>query len=216
MMDETVVEKDAASGLVYRFRPAAKPEGTALLLFHGLTGNEDVMWVLETGLPAGGFAAAPRAPYPFEKGGYSWVPDPDHPTPEDYLTSAKLIKTWTQSLTKRHGLNLANTVFVGFSQGSALEFVAAGPAAVRPAALVALAAFLPQGDFSSLRGLPVFWGHGKQDDQIPISRARSDVARLERFGARVQLCEADVGHKVGIECMHGLSEWLAQVMKAEA
>ncbi|MGA9533370.1 MAG: hypothetical protein WBR18_11695 [Anaerolineales bacterium] len=211
-MDETKVTTDGASGLVYRFRPPVQSDGTAMLLFHGLTGDEDVMWVLETGLPVGGLIAAPRAPYAFEEGGYSWVPNPDDPAPEEYLESAKRIETWIHTLTQQHGLALSRTVFVGFSQGSALGFVTAGLPTVRPAALVALAAFLPQGNFSPLRGLPVFWGHGTQDDQIPISRARKDVARLEEFGARVQLCEADVGHKVGIECMRGLREWLARVI----
>lgn len=210
-MEQTAVATDAASGLRYRFRPPSQPNGTALLMFHGLTGDEDVMWVLESGLPAGGLVAAPRAPFSYSGGGYSWVPDPDHPSEGAYLDSAKQVGVWIESLIEGRGLDLSKTVYVGFSQGSALAFRAAGLPSIRPVALVALAAFLPAGDFTSLRDLPVFWGHGTEDDQVPISRAREDVARLRQIGARVQFCEADVGHKVGIECMRGLKEWLALV-----
>ena len=43
-----------------------------MILLHGLGGNEDVMWVLETALPPGGLVAAPRGTFPSVAGGYSW------------------------------------------------------------------------------------------------------------------------------------------------
>lgn len=211
-MDTTQVATDPTSGLHYRFRPAERGDGPPLFLFHGLTGDEDVMWVLEAGLPDAGLVAAPRAPYPYEGGGYSWVPDPEQASMADYEQGALLVERWIETLEHEFGFDPASAVFIGFSQGSALAFTTARLAPVRPAAVVALAAFLPEGDFSSLRGLPVFWGHGIQDDQIPIARARADVARLKELGAKVQLCEADVGHKVGVECMRGLKEWLVPML----
>jgi len=215
-MDETSTTTDPVSGLHYRFRLPAELGGPPLLLFHGLTGDEDVMWVLEAGLPETGLVAAPRAPYAYDGGGYSWVPDPDHAAMADYKASADQVGSWIQSLGQAMAFDPSTAVFVGFSQGSAVAFTAALLPAVRPAAVVALAGYLPAGDFSSLRGLPVFWGHGTQDDRVPIVRARADAARLEGFGANVQFCEAKVGHKVGVECMRGLKGWLARILAAQA
>jgi predicted esterase len=205
---------DSASGLHYRYREPHHNGGIPLLLFHGLTGDENVMWVLESGLPAGGFVAAPRAPYPSELGGFSWVPNPDWAGPSDYRRNALLVEAWMGSLGSEHGFEPGRAVYVGFSQGSAVALITATLDGCRPAAVVSLAGFLPAGEFAELADLPVFWGHGLRDDRVPIERARADVARLERAGARVHLCEADVGHKVGVECMHGLRAWLRACIPA--
>ena len=61
-----------------------------------------------------------------------------------------------------------------------------------------------------LASLPVYWGHGTQDDQVPVERARRDVARLRQAGVDVSYCEADVGHKLGADCLLGLASWLAR------
>ena len=117
---------------------------------------------------------------------------------------------WVGGVLDQHELDLGRTVFVGFSQGSALAFLLAERQSMCPAAVVSLAGYLPGGDLAQLNGLPVFWGHGSQDQTIPVSRARLDVQRLEDLGAEVRYCEAEVGHKVGVECMRGLKGWLHQ------
>lgn len=210
-MTDTKVEREPRSGLYYRWRPADEPPGLQFLMFHGLTGNENVMWVLESALPSGAFIAAPRGPYPLDQeNSFSWV-DPavgDGINRADFAGGLEQASSWVGALVERHGLDLARTVFVGFSQGSALAFLLAEQQQTCPAALVSLAGYLPGGDLAPLNDLPVFWGHGSQDQTIPISRARLDVQRLEGLGARVRFCEADVGHKVGVECMRGLKEWL--------
>ena len=76
--------------------------------------------------------------------------------------------------------------------------------------LVALAGFLPAGDAAGLAGLSIFWGHGTSDERVPIARARQDADRLRAAEARVTLCESDVGHKLGAECLRGLRAWVGE------
>jgi predicted esterase len=99
---------------------------------------------------------------------------------------------------------------MGFSQGAALAFASTALGMLHTAALISLAGYVPEGDIHLLRGSHVFWGHGLRDDLVPIERARDDVARLGRVGAEVHYCEADIGHKLGVECARGLDTWLSE------
>jgi predicted esterase len=212
---DTQVSREPDSNLTYRWQPAEDPDSLSFLMFHGLTGNEDVMWILQSALPAGGFFASPRAPFELAADkSFSWVPPAEGDGFQRTAYEGGLHKAtlWVKGVIAEHDLVLGRTVFVGFSQGSALSFLLAGRVDTCPAAVVSLAGFLPKGELKQLQGLPVFWGHGSQDQTIPVERAHQDVKRLKALGAEVHYCEAEVGHKVGVECMRGLKEWLGQVI----
>ncbi|MGA9193029.1 MAG: hypothetical protein WBZ24_14970 [Anaerolineales bacterium] len=201
---------DPASDLAYRLRPATHPGVPSFLLLHGFGGDEDVLWVIESALPQGGLIASPRAPFAAEGGGYAWVES--HLGPgrsfHDFDPARQALKRWMESLAARHELAPDETYLIGFSQGSALAFSMSALGDVKPRGLAALAAYLPKGELTGLKGLPIFWSHGTQDDRVPIDRARRDVERLREAGADIDYCESDTGHKVGIECMRALKAWL--------
>ena len=97
----------------------------------------------------------------------------------------------------------------GFSQGGALTNVLAllYPQRIRKAAV--LAGFMPGGvdDFLARRVLVdknFFVAHGIQDELVPLERARQSIELLEQAGAQVTFCEAEVGHKVSVDCLRGL------------
>jgi len=46
-MNDPLLGQSPTSGLIYRYRPAADPQGLAVILLHGLHGDERAMWVLE-------------------------------------------------------------------------------------------------------------------------------------------------------------------------
>jgi predicted esterase len=100
---------------------------------------------------------------------------------------------------------------MGFSQGAALAFVAAADPSITTKAVVAAAAFLPEGDLSELKDIPIFWGHGSKDEWISIERARQDSLKLQEIGAKIDFCETEVGHKMGVECLNGLKGWLQRL-----
>lgn len=202
--------KDPASGLTYRVRPAAQVGDPSFLLLAGYGGDEDVLWVIESSLPGGGLVASPRGLFPAEGGGYAWVDRNLGPggSLHDFDPVRKPLTDWVLHLEHQHGLVIANTYLVGFSQGSALAFAVSAFRDLQPKGLAALAAYLPDGDLGGLEGLPIFWSHGTRDERVPVARARSDVQRLRAAGAKIAYCETDTGHKVGIECMRTLKEWL--------
>src|SRR5574342_128538 len=64
-------------GWTLRTRPAQVHSARLLVMVHGLTDDENSMWVFARGLPDEYWVVAPRAPHAAEAGGYSWRPEPD-------------------------------------------------------------------------------------------------------------------------------------------
>ncbi len=102
---------------------------------------------------------------------------------------------------------------VGFSQGTALSYLLMLLYPGRVRKLAALSGFMPEGtdhmvNQQSLEGKPVFVSHCRQDEMVPVEKAREAVRRLSEVGAKVIYCETDGGHKVSKECMQALEIFL--------
>jgi len=180
-----------------------------VLLLHGLTGDEDVMWGLEPIILPSARVLSPRALFPFAGGGYSWVDPAEGPAPamQAFREPASALAGWIEAVGGQGPSR--PLVLMGFSQGSAIALSAVAFGVLHPSAVVVMAGLLPPGELPPLLALRVFWGHGRQDELIPVSRARGDVARLTTARADVTYCEAEVGHKLGAECLMGVRTWLA-------
>jgi phospholipase/carboxylesterase len=199
------------AGLQGRWREADGLHAPLVILLHGLSGDEDVMWVFEPAFPRAAGLLALRAPFAFPGGGYSWV-DPEHgpmPAIPAFADAAQAIARAVSEA--QHGGSARALVLAGFSQGAALALSAVALGRMRPAAVVALAGILPAGDLAGLKPVPIFWAHGQRDEVVPVERARRDAERLRQAGASLTYCEADVGHKLGAECFKGLQQWFASL-----
>jgi phospholipase/carboxylesterase len=186
-----------------------------VIMLHGWSGDERAMWVFENVLPPSSMAVSIRGIFPVKNGGYQWTDE----SPSIDLDTTKFDDASTFLRTVRDDLvaelkDSIKVVLMGFSQGAALAFASAVD--LKPEGIVAIAGFLPDGDIKHLSSVPIFWGHGIRDDHVPISRAREDVARLRKAGAKVAFCEVDVGHKLGVECAQGLEQWLKLTFGKEA
>jgi phospholipase/carboxylesterase len=183
-----------------------------IVFLHGWTGDEHSMDVLDGALPAGWWRFSLRAPFGAPGGGFSWSdPTVDHGTTTAALRpGADALARWLSSTPE---LNGAPFVLMGFSQGAAVALACATRLVTPPAGLAILAGFAP-GDLSlaPFAGMPIYWSHGLQDRLVPIDRARRDIEALRLAGAPVVFCEADVGHKVGVECVRGLKQWLEDLV----
>jgi phospholipase/carboxylesterase len=195
--------------LFYRWQAATEPEDPPVVLLHGRTGDESVMWVVAEALPSAGLMIAPRGLFPSPDGGFSWSEPAPHrkPTFEELTPAVTALGVLVDKLELEGSLDRSRLILVGFSQGAALAFAAARDGRIRPKGIVALAGLLPEGDVTHLRQVPIFWGHGTRDKLVPIEEARFGAGRLRRAGAVVHFCEADVDHRVGVECMRGLKQW---------
>lgn len=198
------------SGITYLRRiPSSEPIATVIML-HGLGGNENSMWVLESALPRETVIVSPRGGFKIGSESYSWVETklPGWPTVKDFLPAVNAMHLLIEELREDRVLGGGKIFLMGFSQGAALAFTAG--AVLQPTAVIAAAGFVPQGDLSGLRGMPIFWGHGQEDSWIPIATARQGVKSLGELGAKVDFCEAQVAHKLGLECLQGLKKWFSK------
>ena len=212
MTETSVVSQD---GWTLRVRPGSNHLSHRLLvLLHGWTGNEDVMWIFTRQLPPDYWIISPRGPISAPEGGFGWFPAGDAliPSLPDLQPSIEkvlgVIDQWAQS----NQVNASQLTLMGFSQGAMLAYAIALLYPRRVSSVAALAGYLPEqwmnsNNKSGLAGKPFYIAHGTQDTTVPVSLARQTVQFLEGAGASVTYCESKVGHKLSIGCLHGLENF---------
>ena len=206
-------------GWTFRVSPTMDEPSRVLLLLHGWTGDENSMWAFTHNLSSTYSIIAPRARYsaPPDRGGYSWRelrPGTwGSPTLDELSLAAdalvSLVDDWSASL------SLTSPTFdmVGFSQGGALASTIAALHPARVGKVAVLSGFVPSGAESLLHSglleeVRFFWAHGKKDELISFERGRASIELLQNAGADVQLCQAEVGHRVSKECWRSLETFL--------
>jgi phospholipase/carboxylesterase len=191
-----------------------------MLLIHGLTGDENSMWVFARNLSSEYWMVAPRAPHAsqMEQGGYSWrTPDSeteDRPRLEQLRNSAEALIRLVDEYAASVGLDAEVFDVMGFSQGAAMASLLAFLYPERIRKLGILAGFVPDGleelvTQRPLEGKPFFVAHGTKDETVTVARARASIEILEQAGAQVTYCEDEVGHKVSVNCLRALKDFFA-------
>jgi phospholipase/carboxylesterase len=205
-------------GWTLRVREATGTPARLLLLIHGLTGDENVMWIFARDLSPGYWMVAPRAPYPsgMPQGGYSWrsaqTDAEDRPTLEELRESAATLLRLVDEYSESVGIDASTFDVMGFSQGAAMASILAFLYPERIGKVGMLAGFVPSGLEELITQRPVegkqfFVAHGTRDETIPIERARASVEILEQAGGQVTFCEDNVGHKVSVNCLRSLKDF---------
>jgi phospholipase/carboxylesterase len=200
----------------FRFRQGQPNAERIMVLLHGWMGDENSMWVLARNIPASFIILAPRAPLTAPEGGYSWrAIEPGSwglpsilelkPAVDSFM---KFLQNWSHS----KGLDFGRLDLMGFSQGAAIAYSIALLFPERVRSLAALSGSLPEGAADILTknefsGKPIFVYHGRQDEMIPVERARQSVTMLKSLDAKVTYCESDAGHKVSKECLKAMENF---------
>ena len=203
-----------------RVRESTGSSPRLLLLIHGLTGDENSMWVFARNLSADYRMVAPRALHTsgMEQGGYSWRSREDdvedRPSLDELRPSAEALMRLVDEYAASLGLDARLFDVMGFSQGGAMSSVLAFLYPERIRRVGILAGFVPGGleelvSQRPLEGKLFFVTHGTKDETVPIERARDSVRVLEQAGARVTYCEDEVGHKVSATCLRALKDFFA-------
>jgi len=196
-----------------RIREAAERPSRLLLLLHGLTGDENSMWVFARDLPKHYWMVAPRAPHTAEPFGYSWRPllpgTFGRPSLEQLLPAAEALIRLVDEYQASAKIEAGIFNVMGFSQGAAMSNLLAILYPQRVRKIGILAGFVPSGleehiQKRPLVGKSVFVSHGTKDEMVPVDSARASMGLLEQAGASVTYCEDDVGHKVSLNCMKAL------------
>ena len=205
-------------GWTLRIRESTNPTPRLLLMIHGITGDENSMWVFGHDMPAHYWIVAPRAPYPADPGGYSWRPpqfeNMDGPSLELLKESAAALIQLVDAYSASMGIDSSVFDVIGFSQGGVLSNVLTFlyPQRIRKAGI--LAGFVPSGleeliSQRPLEGKVIFVAHGTKDEMVTIDRARASINLLKQAGGIVTYCEDKVGHKMSVNCLRSLKEFLA-------
>ena len=203
------------AGLAHRVRrgQGAGPH-PAVVMLHGRSGDETVMWVFARALPPGWLVVAPRAPRPDPDSGYSWLPRRPGEWPALELFDDAVAYVWRLALAlpELYQADGRAIHLMGFSQGAALAYAAAlrHPRLVRGVA--GLVGFMPPAPeavlaVAPLRGLPVFAATGLRDEIIPLEVSRAGADRLRAAGAQLDYREYDTGHKLDAAGMRDLAAW---------
>ncbi len=205
------------NGWLLRIRPPQDPANARLLLLiHGWTGNEDVMWVFARDIPADYAIIAPRGSIKAPDG-YGWVDvqGMERGSFAQYTQTGEQllgqVGRWAAAL----GMPSAPEInLMGFSQGAAMSYTILLNHPERIGKTAGLSGFLPSGYQNAVRpglltGKQVFVAHGSKDETVPLAQAKEVVEALERAGASVSYCEEGVGHKLGAACFNGLRSYFS-------
>ncbi|GAB1472161.1 alpha/beta fold hydrolase [Chloroflexota bacterium] len=221
-MKTEVIEFD---GWTLRVRPAQSPNPKLLLMIHGLTGDENSMWVFARRFLPDYWIIAPRAPYPADPQGFSWRPNPmtveqaqlnlhKRPKLDSLLPSAAALMKLLDEYTASVKIEAQQFDAIGFSQGGAMVNILGLVYPQRIRKMGVLAGFVPAGmdayiQDRALTGKRIFVAHGTQDEMVPVDSARASMELLEQAGASITYCEDEVGHKLSGDCLRALENYLS-------
>ncbi|CAG0927854.1 Carboxylesterase 2 [Thermoflexales bacterium] len=230
-MDASIEVGVSETGLTYRFR-RGRSHGLLIIMLHGLSGDENAMWIFDRALPREATVIAPRALYASEWGGYSWARSVVRNELDlvDYTAALAAVQSFIREAIHLYEADLQQVISLGFSQGAALSYALAlaQPELVR--GVIALAGFLP-GETRLREAGPSVHApaaergraepryliiHGTRDEAVPIDRARQARAILESRGASVEYHEHPVGHKVSAQGLKEIARWIGKTLQARA
>jgi phospholipase/carboxylesterase len=203
------------TGLVHRVR---EPDGPGphptVVMLHGRSGDEEVMWVFARTLPKDWLVVAPRGIKPDPDGGYAWHPRQrdEWPSLATFETAAQAVSRFIRSLPGVYHADPERIFVMGFSQGAATAYATAmyEPGLIR--GIAGLVGFVPVSceaaiDTLALQNLPIFMAVGKEDPLIPYERTASCAQTLRASGADLTYHEYDTGHRLNAQGMRDLAEW---------
>ena len=214
--------------------PDAAPVAS-LIVLHGLgaDGNDFVPIAQAMDLSAIGpmrfvFPSAPQRPVTVNNGyrmraWYDIHPpstDPAAPRREDEA-GLRASMAQVQALIDREvarGVPASRVVLMGFSQGCAMTLLSGLRAPQRLAGLVALSGYLPLPDTTAAErsaanaDVPIFMGHGTQDEMVVPARGEAARDALRALGYGVEWHSYPMGHSVCPEEVEDLANWLRRVL----
>ncbi|MGQ0815178.1 MAG: alpha/beta hydrolase [Gemmatimonadota bacterium] len=189
-----------------------------IILMHGRGANRFDLLSLAEPMPAHANIVLPEAPFDAARWGYgpgsAWYRfiDRNMPEPESFSRSLDELKELVEHF------NAQQVVVGGFSQGGTLGL---GYALSHPGEVLGILNFSgfvadhprvlvsPQTvDDSSF-----FWGHGTQDTNIPFALAVEGRAQLRAAGAKLEMHDYTIGHRIAPEELDDAIQWVGSVLK---
>lgn len=216
-MKPTIESRKIGEWVVMQQTPAGDGPHPVLLLLHGWTGDEGVMWVFTHRLSPRYLMIAPRGIYQTASGGFGWQPEVSREWPAvDNLRPSSDALLQLLNPENFPTADFSDISGIGFSQGAALMFSFALINHNKLKAMAGLSGFLPEDvehliKDKPLTGKRIFIAHGRLDNIVPVEKARHAVELLTLAGAQVNYCEEDVGHKLSASCFRSMESFFRLV-----
>lgn len=119
---------------------------------------------------------------------------------------------------KSRGIATDKILLAGFSQGCAMTLQTGLRYPEKLGGLLCLSGYIPLEDKLAAErneannSTPIYFGHGNDDQVIPITRAEQSLATLQKLGYDVEWHEYDMQHSVCMEQINDISAFLKRVL----
>jgi phospholipase/carboxylesterase len=204
-----------------------KPEGFSpnagyplVILMHGFGANMRDLAGLSPAIDPDGYVYAfPNAPYRVDLGmgatGSSWAlgrPGVEAP-PLEGPSVEEMLDGFIVEVSEQVDVEPGQIVLGGFSQGGGLTLRYGLPRAEQFAGFSVLSGFFRdedevKGRIDSQPRRPVFVGHGRHDQVVPLERGQATKAFLESHGYTTTYNEYDMQHSISDTEIRDLTAWL--------
>lgn len=206
------------AGLVHRvLQPTGPGPHPTVVMLHGRSGDEDVMWVFARTVPRNWLLVAPRAIKADPDGGYSWHPrhQDEWPPLDRFDEATAAVTRFVNALPQLYNADPDHVYLMGFSQGAATAYATAMRQPELVQGIAGLVGFVPtEADAvlaaKALKGLPILMAVGKEDERIPYAVSQASAQALRNTGAELEYYEYDTGHKLNAQGMRDLKQWWAE------
>jgi phospholipase/carboxylesterase len=218
MTDESSDPKPTSLRAIRHVPETARDGSPLYVLLHGRGSNERDLQGLVPHLPADAVVVTPQAPFPAAPWGYgpgwAWY---------RYLAGNRVVdETIDESLQALDGfldeldaslpVNVGTRILGGFSQGGTTSLAWALTRPGRVSGVINLSGFLVETPSVTTAlprngGLPVFWGHGRADPNIPFALGTEGREALVEAGAALEAFDHPGGHMITREELEALRRW---------
>ncbi|MEM6929368.1 MAG: alpha/beta fold hydrolase [Myxococcota bacterium] len=126
---------------------------------------------------------------------------PDRESIDDVRASARAIRELIDREGAR-GVSPERIVLVGFSQGGAMTLYSALRAQRRLAGAIVLSGYLVaegtlEGEVTEAgRKIPLWFGHGRNDDVVPLAGGKAAYETVQKLGSEAQWHDYPIAHEV--------------------
>ena len=203
------------------FEPHGGGPHPAILAMHGWGSNALDLLGLAPYIAGGRFLTiAPQGPVAVDIGainGYGWyqlrIGAP--PDLEAMANASDRLIRFIDAALARYPINNRKLVAMGFSQGGVMAYNLAIRHPERFAAVVALSTWFPEelascaGNREALAQLPTLVQHGRADEMIEVSKARSSIEHLRTFKMPLTYREYDCAHEITVDAIRDISTFLS-------
>ncbi|WP_295672051.1 hypothetical protein [uncultured Mucilaginibacter sp.] len=202
--------------LVNELQPAAGKK-KALILMHGVGGNEQNMFNLSGYFPDDLLLVSARGPNTLGSGRYAWF-EVDFSTGNPVIKeqqeaeSRDLIRQFIRQVKQKY--TLEDVYLGGFSQGAIMSCSVGLTAPETVKGIIAMSGRILQQIRPSvqpnpvLAGLNIFVAHGLHDSVLPIAYGREAKTYLESLNVRLTYHEYPIAHQITAEEMADVAAWM--------